>query len=37
VKRVAAADVPMPFSPELEKLVIPKAETLVAAARQLLG
>jgi pyruvate/2-oxoglutarate/acetoin dehydrogenase E1 component len=37
VKRVAAADVPMPFSPELEKLVIPKAENLIAAARQLLG
>ena len=37
VKRVAAADVPMPFSPELEKLVVPKAENLVAAARALLG
>jgi pyruvate/2-oxoglutarate/acetoin dehydrogenase E1 component len=37
VKRVAAADVPMPFSPELEKLVIPKADRLVAAVRQLLG
>lgn len=37
VKRVAAADVPMPFSPELEKLVIPTAETLVATARELLG
>lgn len=37
VKRVAAADVPMPFSPELEKLVIPKADNLVAAVRELLG
>ncbi|GIX48200.1 MAG: TPP-dependent acetoin dehydrogenase complex, E1 protein subunit beta [Candidatus Tectimicrobiota bacterium] len=37
VKRVAAANVPMPFSPELEKLVVPKAEHLVAAVRELLG
>jgi pyruvate dehydrogenase E1 component beta subunit len=37
VKRVASKDVPMPFSPELEKLVVPKAETLVAVARELLG
>jgi len=37
VKRVAAANVPMPFSPALEKLVIPKAENLVAAVRELLG
>jgi pyruvate dehydrogenase E1 component beta subunit len=37
VKRVAAADVPMPFSPALEKLVVPKAEDLVAAVRTLLG
>jgi pyruvate/2-oxoglutarate/acetoin dehydrogenase E1 component len=37
VKRVAAANVPMPFSPELEKLVLPKAEDLVSAARELLG
>jgi pyruvate dehydrogenase E1 component beta subunit len=37
VKRVAAANVPMPFSPELEKLVVPRAEDLVAAVRQLLG
>ncbi len=37
VKRVAAADVPMPFSPELEKLVVPKADQLVAAVRDLLG
>jgi pyruvate dehydrogenase E1 component beta subunit len=37
VKRVAAADVPMPFSPALEKLVVPRAEDLVAAVRTLLG
>lgn len=37
VKRVAAANVPMPFSPELEKLVLPKAENLVSAVRELLG
>jgi pyruvate dehydrogenase E1 component beta subunit len=37
VKRVAAADVPMPFSPALESLVVPKAENLVAAVRELLG
>ena len=37
VKRVAAANVPMPFSPELEKLVVPRAEDLVAAVRQLLA
>jgi pyruvate dehydrogenase E1 component beta subunit len=37
VKRVAAADVPMPFSPALEQLVVPKAENLVAAVRELLG
>jgi pyruvate dehydrogenase E1 component beta subunit len=37
VRRVAAAEVPMPFSPELEKLVVPKTEHLVAAARELVG
>ncbi|MDH3601753.1 MAG: alpha-ketoacid dehydrogenase subunit beta, partial [Candidatus Tectomicrobia bacterium] len=37
VKRLAAADVPMPFSPELEKLVLPKAEDLVAAVRALVS
>ena len=37
VRRVAAAEVPMPFSPELEKLVVPKTEHLVAAARELAG
>lgn len=37
VKRVAAADVPMPFSPELEKLVVPTASRLVDAVRELLG
>ena len=37
VKRVAAADVPMPFSPALEKLVVPNADSLVSAVRELLG
>jgi pyruvate dehydrogenase E1 component beta subunit len=37
VKRLAAAEVPMPFSPELEKLVVPKTEHLVAAVRELAG
>ncbi len=37
VKRLAAAEVPMPFSPELEKLVVPKTEHLVAATRELVG
>jgi pyruvate dehydrogenase E1 component beta subunit len=37
VKRVAAADVPMPFSPALEKLVLPKAEDLISAVREVLG
>jgi pyruvate dehydrogenase E1 component beta subunit len=37
VKRVAAADAPMPFSPALEKLVVPQAEALVTAVRELLG
>lgn len=37
VKRLAAAEVPMPFSPELEKLVVPKTEHLVTAARELVG
>lgn len=35
VKRVAAANVPMPFSPELEKLVLPKPDSLIAAVREL--
>ena len=35
VKRVAGADVPMPFSPELEKLVIPKPEDLISAVHEL--
>jgi pyruvate dehydrogenase E1 component beta subunit len=37
VKRLAAANVPMPFSPELEKLVVPKTEHLVTAVRELMG
>jgi pyruvate/2-oxoglutarate/acetoin dehydrogenase E1 component len=35
VKRVAAANVPMPFSPELEKLVLPNPDSLIAAVREL--
>ncbi len=35
VKRVAGANVPMPFSPELEKLVIPKPEDLISTVREL--
>lgn len=37
VKRVAGANVPMPYSPALEKLVVPTADSLVGAVRQLLG
>lgn len=35
VKRVAARDVPMPFSPPLEDFVLPKAADVVAAVREL--
>jgi pyruvate/2-oxoglutarate/acetoin dehydrogenase E1 component len=34
VKRVAAKDVPIPFSPSLEDYVLPKVSDVVAAARQ---
>ncbi|MGQ9566747.1 MAG: alpha-ketoacid dehydrogenase subunit beta [Anaerolineae bacterium] len=37
VERVAAADVPAPFSPPLEQYIMPKVEDLVAAARRLVG
>ena len=37
VRRVAAADVPMPFSPVLEKLAVPSVEKLLAAARDLVA
>jgi pyruvate dehydrogenase E1 component beta subunit len=37
VKRVAGANVPMPYSPALEKLVLPSADSLVDAVRELLG
>ena len=33
VKRVAAKDVPIPFSPALEDYVLPKVSDVVAAAR----
>jgi acetoin:2,6-dichlorophenolindophenol oxidoreductase subunit beta len=35
VKRMGAMDVPIPFSPALEDLTIPTAETVAAAARNL--
>jgi len=34
VLRVAAKDVPMPFSPRLENFVLPKAEDVIKAVRQ---
>ncbi|MCG2740105.1 MAG: alpha-ketoacid dehydrogenase subunit beta, partial [Syntrophaceae bacterium] len=33
VLRVAAKDVPMPFSPRLENFVLPKAEDVIKAVR----
>jgi len=36
VIRVAAKDVPMPFSPPLERYVLPGPEEVVAAVRRLL-
>ena len=35
VGRVGAKDVPMPFSPPLERFVLPQAEDVVAAVRRL--
>jgi pyruvate/2-oxoglutarate/acetoin dehydrogenase E1 component len=37
VERVAAADVPVPFSPPLETFMSPKAEHIVTAARRLVA
>lgn len=37
VVRVAGLDVPMPYSRELEKLCIPRPETIVNAARELMA
>jgi len=37
VVRVAGLDVPMPYSRELEKLCIPRAETIVTAVRELMA
>jgi len=37
VERVAAANVPAPFSPPLEQYIMPKVEDLVAAARRLVA
>jgi pyruvate dehydrogenase E1 component beta subunit len=36
VLRVAARDVPMPFSPPLERFVLPGADQVVAAVRKLI-
>jgi pyruvate dehydrogenase E1 component beta subunit len=36
VKRVAGLDVPMPYSRQLERLCIPRVETIVAAVREIL-
>jgi len=37
VERIGAMDVPVPFSPALEDLTIPSADTLVACVRRLVG
>jgi pyruvate dehydrogenase E1 component beta subunit len=37
VKRLGAMDVPIPFTPVLEDLTVPTAESLAAAARELCG
>jgi acetoin:2,6-dichlorophenolindophenol oxidoreductase subunit beta len=37
IRRVAARDVPMPFSPGMEEYVLPSLERIVAQARRLLG
>jgi acetoin:2,6-dichlorophenolindophenol oxidoreductase subunit beta len=37
VRRIAAPDVPIPFSPPLEQFCMPRAEQVVEAARQLMA
>lgn len=37
VRRMGAMDVPVPFSPALEDLTVPTAETVALAARELCG
>ena len=37
IARVAAANVPVPFSPTLEEYMMPKTEDVVEAARRLVG
>lgn len=37
IERVAAADVPVPFSPPLEQYIMPKVEDIVEAAKRLVG
>ena len=36
VRRLAGADIPIPYSPELERQAVPQEETIYAAAKQLL-
>ncbi len=36
IKRVTARDAPMPFSPKLEKFVVPDEERVIAAVRELI-
>ena len=35
IKRVAEPDTPIPFSPTLEKFVIPKSENIVKAVKEI--
>ena len=37
VSRIGARDVPIPFSPVLEKFVLPQASDVVAGARRILN
>jgi len=37
VKRVAGADTPIPFSPPLEKFVIPDEDRIIKAVKEILG
>jgi pyruvate dehydrogenase E1 component beta subunit len=36
IKRLAAPDVPIPFSPSLEKLVTPSVEQIMASVKQVM-
>ena len=37
IKRFGGLDVPIPYSPELEAQVVPQVDTIVKAAKELLG